>query len=238
MKSLGLPPIERLKHGTRSRYVAGCRCADCRNANRLAYHARKAKARAAAAQLPKPAPTLVPQVWTANGVKRIRYYRRACPGVNGTPCPRASHLRKDSGPVCEKCRDRLVWNGNVPADLARAHIVKLQRQGVGIKAIAAATDISRTILVDIRHGRQKTVRAETEQKILDVDRSCVSDGALVPAGRAWQKIYRLLNEGYPAVRLVRLLGLKGSGLQFGRAKMTARNAACIERLYQLLTAEA
>jgi hypothetical protein len=44
MRPTDLPPADRFAHGTRSRYVSGCRCADCREANRLYYHVRvKAK---------------------------------------------------------------------------------------------------------------------------------------------------------------------------------------------------
>ena len=35
-----MPPAERFNHGTRARYTSGCRCEDCRRANREYNHAR------------------------------------------------------------------------------------------------------------------------------------------------------------------------------------------------------
>lgn len=41
MRPSDLPPAEQYPHGTRARYVSGCRCSECREANRLYYHQRK-----------------------------------------------------------------------------------------------------------------------------------------------------------------------------------------------------
>lgn len=234
-----LPTQEKYVHGSRARYVTGCRCSPCRAANVRAYHQRQARAREAAEQL-GPAPAIAaPQVWTApDGSKRTRLYARACPGINGQPCPARSHLRKDSGPVCARCRDRLVWNGLVSAEAARTHLLWLSRRGVGRRAVAAASDVSPTILMEIRNGTKRQLRADTERRILAVDRDCVSDHALVSASRAWRQLRRLIADGYPARRLVRFLGMKGQGLQFGRVKMTARNVRRIDRLYRELLAVA
>lgn len=72
-----LPPAERYQHGTRSRYVTGCRCDACRAANAAAYHERQARAKAAAALITTPSAP-APQTWTApDGSKRLRVYARA-----------------------------------------------------------------------------------------------------------------------------------------------------------------
>lgn len=234
-----LPSAEKYVHGTRGRYVAGCHCAACRAANVRAYHARLALAREAASALAAAPAIAVPQLWTGpDGVRRPRLYARGCPGIHGQPCATRSHLRKDSGPVCGRCRDRLVWNGLVPADAARDHLRWLAQHGIGRRAVADTTDISTSVIVEIREGRQRHVRARTSQKILAVDLACRADHALVPAGRAWQQLRRLIRDGYPARRLVRFLGMKGSGLQFGRRRMTARNVRRIDRLYRELLAVA
>jgi hypothetical protein len=133
-------------------------------------------------------------------------------------------------------RKRGEWNGLVSADAARAHLYELSKLGVGYKSVAAAANVSPTSLMEIRAGRKLQLRRETERRILDVDRSCVADGALVDARRAQRLLDRLKAEGYPALRLVRFLGMKASGLQFGRRRMTARNAQRIERLYRELMA--
>lgn len=41
MRPADLPTAEHYAHGTRARYVTGCRCAPCRESNRLYYHQRK-----------------------------------------------------------------------------------------------------------------------------------------------------------------------------------------------------
>lgn len=133
-------------------------------------------------------------------------------------------------------RKRGEWNGLVAADRVRAHLLALSKAGIGYKSVAAAADVSRTSLMEIRAGRKLHLRRQAERRILDVDESCVADGALVDARRAQRLLSRLQAEGYPALRLVRFLGMKASGLQFGRRRMTARNVQRVERLYRELMA--
>jgi hypothetical protein len=136
----------------------------------------------------------------------------------------------------QAARKRGESNGLVPADRARAHMLMLSGLGVGRRAVGAASDVGDTTLQKIRNGKKTQIRANTERRILAVDTSCISDGALVPARRAQRMLERLKAEGYPALRLVRFLGLKGMGLQFGQRHMTARNVRRIERLYRELMA--
>lgn len=213
-----LPPADRFEHGTRARYVTGCRCDACRNANRLAYHARKEKARAAAVDL------------GAGGA------RGPCPGVNGTPCPWSTKLRKDSGPVCSGCRDSLVWNGLVSAEKARAHLVALGEQGVGRRAVAAAADVSETILMSIRQGT-KWIRKDTEQKILAVDAGAVADHAIVPAKETWRRIRELLRLGYTRGELAQRLGAERPALQLRKREVLARTALRVEKLHREIMGE-
>jgi hypothetical protein len=44
-KDLGLPYRREAQHGTRSRYVAGCRCPECTDAHRVYEHQRRLWAR-------------------------------------------------------------------------------------------------------------------------------------------------------------------------------------------------
>jgi hypothetical protein len=115
-------------------------------------------------------------------------------------------------------------------------MVTLSRAGVGRRAVGAASDVGDTTLSEIRSGKKTQIRANTERRILAVDASCVSDHALVSARRAQRLLGRLKADGYPARRLVRMLGGKSQGLQFGTRRMTARNARRIERLYRELMA--
>lgn len=232
--------FQRMPCGTRAKYVAGgCRCRKCRIANGRIYHQRQAKAIAAALEIVTP-DMPAPQTWTApDGTKRIRIYKRACPGVHGHPCPYRRHLRKDSkGGVCGDCRLKLAWNGLVDVEEVRAHARKLSKQGVGYKSVAAAADVSATEIAKILSGRKTKIRAEAAKRILAVDRDAVADHALVPAGPTWRRIRRLLAEGFTKTELARRLGSKSKtpALQLNTRKITAANAMKVERFYQQIMA--
>lgn len=203
-------------HGTRARYVQGCRCAECKRANVVAYHERQARSRQAAEAL---------------GPRTATH----CVGVHGKPCAGAGgprKLRKDSiGDVCAECRKGLVWNGLVASAAARQHLVELSKQGVGRRAVAAATDISRTILHQIRTGQRMQIRATTEARILAVDGAAASDAAIVDARPTWRRIRRLRKvHGFTLAEISRRVGQAGVRLQLGRRRVTVRNAHRIERL--------
>jgi hypothetical protein len=201
------------EHGTRARYVAGCRCDACRAANVAAYHERADRARAAAAEL---------------GPKTETH----CVGVHGEPCPRRTKLRLSStGNLCAECRRRLVWNGFVAADRARAHLQALSRAGVGRRAVAEATDISESLLQKIRRGLREKIRAKTERLILDVDVGAAADNALVDAGPVWAMVRRLMRQhGFTKAKISARIGQGGRALQLGRRRVTARNAHRIAKL--------
>jgi hypothetical protein len=256
--------------GTRAKYVgAKCRCAECRAANCRYVRQRDAPAKTAALERAEdaqrarrrrvawrlsldavaatttpagpPGPTVCPQAWTApDGTTQTRFYRRACIGVDGAPCPDRAHLRKDSiGEVCGRCRARLVWNGLVPADAVRAHLKKLSRHGVGYKSVAAAADVSKTVLADILFHGKSQLRAQAARRVLAIDREATADHALVPAGRTWQRLERLLAEGFTKTELARRLGSKARvpALQFQDHQVLAKTAARVERFYRIVMVE-
>lgn len=175
----GLRPAAELAadkpHGTRLRYIAGCKCFHCRRANSDYERERK-----------------------------------------------AARLAGD-------------WNGFVPADKARAHLMSLSRRGVGKRAVAAASDVCMTVIQDIRTGRKAQIRARTERRILAVTPAMASDRALVKPGRTFKLIEQLCEEGFTKAELARRLGYRNEALQFRKDRMTARNVARVERLHRSLT---
>ncbi len=162
-------------HGDRLRYVAGCRCDDCRAAN-------------------------------------SRYERERL-----------------------AARQAGDWNGIVPADRARTHLLKLSKAGVGRRAVAAASDVALSVLYDIRMGTKKRIRARTERLILAVSVAQASDRALTSAKRTHKLIAELLEEGYTQGFIAQRLGYRHRGLQFRAARVTVRNAARVARLHRELT---
>lgn len=162
--------------------------------------------------------------------------------------PHGVRLRYMAGCRCDACRKansqyenerqqarrRGDWNGIVPADRARAHLQALSRQGVGRRAVQACTDVADTVLSAIRSGEKKRIRARTERLILQVTRDQAADHALISGRRTRYLIQLLLDEDYTEEFLAQRLGYTTGRLQF-TDRITVRNAARVERLYQELT---
>lgn len=174
----GLRPIQDLAagrpHGDRLRYMAGCRCFDCRRSN-TAYEASRKLARAAG-----------------------------------------------------------DWNGMVPADKARAHLQQLSAIGVGRRAVAAAGDVSATILANIIAGRRVNIRARTERAILQVNAAAAADHARVDAKATWKMLNALIADGHTKGSLALRLGSNTPILQLQKDFVTVRSAHLVERMYDQL----
>lgn len=177
----GLKPIAELaanrNHGDRLRYMAGCRCDDCRRAN-TAYETMRCKAR-----------------------------------KNGD------------------------WNGLVTTTKARKHMLMLSEKGLGRRAIAAVTDLALSILLGIRTGAKKKIRARTERKILAVTPDLASQGALISAAPTWNLIRQLLAKGYTKTQLAKMLSFDARALQISQKQVLIRTADKIARLYKKLEME-
>lgn len=221
-------------HGTRARYVQGCRCADCRAANTTVYHERQRKSLEAVEGLEPPPPVPVEQKFTRpDGTVGTRVYLNGCPGPGGKGCPGSRHLRTNSvGGVCHECRHKLVWNGLVPATRARNRLRKLSERGVGYKAVAAACDVGSTTLLKIVSGEKRKIRKRTHDAIMAVDDGAAADHALVPADRTWRMLRELETEFFTKAAVARLLGYRSRALQIGRKRVTARTQFRVERLYR------
>jgi len=160
--------------------------------------------------------------------------------------PHGVRLRYMAGCRCLKCRMANAnyetirsrarksgdWNGVIDATEARAHIVKLGRVGVGYKIVAEVADLPASIVFGIRSGRRPRCRARTARKILAVTTACRSDAAIISAGRTWQRIGLLLEEGFTKAKLSELLGHNGKALQIHPKRVTVRTAAAVETLYR------
>jgi cytochrome P450 len=124
----------------------------------------------------------------------------------------------------------------VAARSSRTHLKTLSRQGVGYKSVAVAADVSHTVLADILRGHKHQLRAQSARRVLAIDRDALADGALVPAGRTWRLLRRLLAEGFTKTELARRLGSKAKtpALQFKSRFILANTAARVERFYQIV----
>lgn len=207
---LGINP----SHGTRSRYVLGCRCDECKTANREAARIRDERAREAVAHLPL----------NPGG---------PCPGFDGKPCARGRTLNRASGPVCIDCLKLAAWDGLVDATPVREHLLKLSAQGVGYKSVGEAADVGKTSLFRVMTGQKTRIRKRAADRVLAVDAQAVADWGLVPAGET-RKMLRALEEEYLTKgRLALELGAKYPALQIGETKhVRARTAHRVKRLYK------
>lgn len=216
------------EHGTRSRYVLGCRCDACRAANTA--HARE-RQRAIVEAAPTVTPSGPPIEGTIERGGRTHRILR-CPGAEGASCVAepATWLRgKD---VCRACVARAtVWDGLVDPKRARKHLRKLSRRGVGAHAVADASDVPRTTLRRIL-DEDGAIRASTERRILAVDEGARADGAAVDAKRPNARLAGLRARGFTLRQLGELLGCNGLAQYGGRARMRASTALRIERLWR------
>lgn len=182
MKPSDMTPLETLAarhaHGTRVRYMTGCKCMLCRAANSR-YESERALAR-----------------------------------KNGD------------------------WNGLVPAALARAHLIKLSRRGIGRDTVAEASGVSITAICEIKARKKKNIRMRTHRAIMAVDTGALAGGTLVNADPVWAQLNRLLREGFTQTELARRLGSKARmpALQLNGRVVTAENAMRVERLHNAVMA--
>lgn len=231
MRPLDLPSAERFAHGTRARYVCGCRCADCTASNARRYRERHERAQAAAADV-------VPSGPPGDGVivRGGREHRvKTCPGAGGAPCVAGGAWLRKRTPVCAACLERAtVWDGTVSSERARAHLMALRRAGVGYKAVSAACDVGHTTLCAILDRTAPSIRASTERRILQVDAGARADRAVLPpasARRVKRQIAELQTMGFRRRQIARLLGSRSPALQIARTgRCLASSAAAVTRL--------
>ena len=216
-------------HGTRTRYVIGCRCDACRHANVAAYHARMLRRRAAAAEVAPSGPPGEGIVTRGGRAHRVK----TCPGANGARCVRGGAWLRTGGPVCTACIDRAtVWNGLVSAAPARAHLLMLRRAGIGRRAVSAASDVPSSLIAAVVAGKRTRVRAATARRILGIDAGARADGARVSAARLNRRLAQMRAAGFTRRELGRLLGCAGL-LQLGKGRRARlRTVARVDRLWR------
>lgn len=119
----------------------------------------------------------------------------------------------------------------VPADAARMHLLELAKLDVGRRAVAAASDVSDTVLQLVRSGRKTQIRHSTEKRILEVDASARSDHARVTAGPTKAALKKLRALGLTKTAIsARLIGVDRP-TQLGRTKLVlAATAHAVEKL--------
>jgi hypothetical protein len=120
----------------------------------------------------------------------------------------------------------------VSATPARQHLRELSRQGVGCKAVAEASDVGRTAIVEIVSGRRRRIRRTTRDAILEITTEAAADGAYISASETQRMLRELRPEYMTDERLARALGYESGQLQIGKKRVTAKNEMRVRRLYE------
>lgn len=158
---------------------------------------------------------------------RARYNSARC---RCTACRKANS-------AYEQSRQKRILDGDtrqlVSSVAARRHLRKLERLGVGSRAVADAAGVSRTIIQGIRRGTRPRCRANIERQILAVDVSAISDGSSVPASKTRRLIAELLDEGFRKYQIAERLGSKAMtpALQLKGDRVLARTELKVRKLH-------
>jgi hypothetical protein len=131
----------------------------------------------------------------------------------------------------ENARAAARGDGNplVPADIARKHLRRLSRQGVGYKTAADAACVATSVVAKIVSGERTQIRRKTAQRLLAVTRMAAGEATLVPAGRTWK-------EGFTKARIAQAIGNKMPALQINPERVTLKTVGRIERLVRRYSA--
>lgn len=170
-----------------------------------------------------------------NGLKPAAALAKACGTrlryIAGCRCYHCRMANSDYERMRAAARKRGEWNGLVDASAARAHLLKLRRQGVGRRAVCLASDLNLSVIIKIYQGKRTQIRATTEKRILAVTPAARLDGAHVSAKKTWRLLDQLLDEGFTKARLAGELGYKSRKLAVGKHKVTVETAGRVERLW-------
>jgi hypothetical protein len=126
----------------------------------------------------------------------------------------------------------------VSAAKGRAHLKRLQKQGVGVKSVHAACGVAASVLDRMIRGMIKRTRRGTEAKILGVDVGAARGTAKIDGKATWELLDKLIGSGlYTKAWIARQLGSNTPALQMrNRASVRADKAAAVRGLYDRLWA--
>lgn len=166
-------------HGTRSRYNSGCRCGECRRANREYEHARTMRKIAVDCGAPSAMVDAAPVRERLELLYRRGYTQREICRITGLAkstlhsITNAHHrsgrpvakVRRETKDAIFSIRGRRLLSGGqrVDATWMTGHLRGLVGRGMSVAAVSRATGIDRQTLDALLHGRRRYVRASTLQ---------------------------------------------------------------------------
>lgn len=121
----------------------------------------------------------------------------------------------------------------VDATPAVDHLKWLAERGIGTRTIAAASDVSRSTLRELRLGTRTRVRRDTLDRLLAVG---THRAKLVDAGPTWALLDELHAHGFTWTRIADELGYRSRTVQLKRTRVRASNARRVAEVHARLMA--
>lgn len=163
---------------------------------------------------------------------RAKYVAEEC------RCPGCRAANTDYARERDRARHRPDGPGPayVPAGRVREHLCWLRDEGVGLRRVAEVSGVSRSIVSNIVHQRQRRLRPETGQRILAVGPRHAASASLVDAAATWALIDQLVAQGHTRAFLAAQLGSRARvpALQLGTHQVRASTARAVEDLHRRL----
>lgn len=130
------------------------------------------------------------------------------------------------------------WDNFVDADPARRHVHALMAQGMGLKRIAAQTEISNGSLSKLVYGRRgetvsKRIRKDIATRLLAVELD-LADAIVVDGGDTARRLQALVANGWSMTKLGARLGISGANFNptvRGLHRVQVRTAKAVHALY-------
>lgn len=206
----------------------------CERWQRRAEAARKAAAREAAVDR-TPKPCLHKEADHQHGT-------HACYALDRCRCRPCS----DANAAYESTRIRLKaygrWNGLVDAEPARAHVLELMAQGMGIKRVVKVSGVPQGVLWKLLYGRHggtpsRRIKPATEARLLAV-RLDLADGAKIANVGTARRLQALVALGWSQSKLARRLEVEATNfgrLIHARQQTTVGTARAVRELYDELS---
>lgn len=117
---------------------------------------------------------------------------------------------------------------------AQAHLLELQKAGVGYRQAAKLAGVSAQTVQRIRSGQAVKVKTETIAAVLGV-RAKLAPGAHINAYATRRLLKALRAEGFTEAQIARKVGLRRGRLEWEGKSITVRNARKVEVLWSQIT---
>lgn len=169
---------------------------------------------------------MVPEISSANQHGCMIAYRHGC---------RCFKCRVAYSDYIHEVRKRIkagTADFVVSGSIVRQHLRELSLNGMGLRAVAECTGISREHLQDIKHGRR--LRQSTEVRIMRIHADQLkSAGAWMDAASAHSDVQNMLAAGWTKARIAHEMGIKSPSLKWwGKKKIRVSTRVRLTAVYQ------